>query len=131
MRKLIRLNEKGLTMIETLIATTLIVFASTSVMSLFIAGYKYVTISEQIVTATNVARTKIEWIRHTEFEEITNTFPAGSSVTIDALSEGQCHVTYPDGIGVDPLNILVTVNWTERETPHTVTLSTLITNTNL
>jgi len=131
MKKLIRQNEKGVTMIETLIATALIVFISTSAMSLFIAGYKYNAISEQIVTATNIARARVEFIRNTEFSNITNFFPAGYSVTLEELPSGECYVTYPDGVGVDPLNVLVCVDWTERGTPHSVKLSTLITNTNL
>jgi len=129
--KLIRSNEKGFTMIEALMATVLIVFASTSTMSLFIAGYKYTAISGQIVTATNVARSKIELMRDTAFEDIPGTFPGSSPIAVDNLPNGQWYVTYPGGTGTDPLNVLVTVEWTERGTPHSIDLATLVTNTNL
>ena len=131
MKRLMRLNEKGFTMIETLIATAIIVFVATSTMSLFMAGYKYSNTAGQIVTATNIARAKVEQIRDTSVENIPNTFPGGYHIVVDELPEGQWYVTYPDGTIADPLNVLVSVEWTERGTPHSLELATLITNTNL
>ena len=133
-------QEHGLTLIEVLVAQVILIIGTLALWSVFVTGSRYNSESENRTVATNIAQYimegTIENLRATDFENVAGT----GEVTFESepqeppfwtigltnvsqegewmvsLPKGVYEVSYPDGVGVDPLRILVTVSW-QRNPP--------------
>ncbi len=126
-------NQRGSTMIEAIVASSILLLVSLITMGMFVGGYRNTATSGRLTIAVNLARAQLELIRSTPFQEIPASFPAneGTPGTLTELPEGQWFVSYPEGTSGDPLAVKLTVRWTEDEVSHEIVLDTLIANTDL
>ena len=130
-------QEHGLTLIEVLVAQVILIIGSLALWSVFVAGSRYNSESENRTVATNIAQylmeETIENLTATNFENVAGTgevtfeskLQESPFWTIDStdvsqggewmvsLQEGVYEVSYqgPDGVNADPLWILVTISW--------------------
>lgn len=126
-------NQQGFSLIEVLVASAIILLISLLTMSLFVGGYRQTATSSRMTNAVNLARSQLEQIRSTPFQEIPSAYPTNQQNpgVLASLPEGRWSVSYPSGTAIDPLAVRVKVQWTENEVPHEVVLDTLIANADL
>jgi len=80
-------DEKGLTLIEVLIAAVFLTLTSVGVLGTFSSGYIVLRRSEALHKATEMARAKMEEMENTPIEEI---YPAdATSDTLDGSNNGR------------------------------------------
>ena len=80
-------DEKGLTLIEVLIAAVFLTLTSVGVLGTFSSGYIVLRRSEALHKATEMARAKMEEMENTPIEEI---YPAdATSDTLDGTNNGR------------------------------------------
>ena len=124
-------RERGFTLIEALVAQVILITVALAIWSVFVAGSRYNSESEDRTVAANIAQLKMEEIMNTRFRYIVAEHPAGetsfSSLTQDepywvldstgewipSLPGGKYTISYPgpDDEDSDPLQIRVTVSW--------------------
>ena len=134
-------QEHGFTLIEVLVAQVILIIGTLALWSVFVAGLRYNSESENRTVATNIAQyimeETIENLIATNFENVAGTgevafesepqelpFWTLSSMGVSwivSLSNGVYEVSYPDGVDADPLGILVTISW-QRNPPWETSL---------
>jgi prepilin-type N-terminal cleavage/methylation domain-containing protein len=128
----VKSDHRGFTLLETMIALGILLIGAVGALSLFSYGLKATATSKYITAATNIARAKLEEVKNTPFQNITTTYPNDSSYNVEnaSLPEGATWtVSYPDGIGANPLNISLVVSWQdEGGRTSQVELRTLVTS---
>ena len=148
-------EEKGIGLIEALVAQVLLIIGAISVWSIFVAGSRFNAESEDKTIAANVAQQKIEEIMNTRFRYIVEEHPPGiytfnsepqpvayedspywvrdsEDQWITSLPEGKYEISYPgpDGVDSDPLQVKVTVSWLSDVYPDaSLSLETLVSMT--
>ena len=122
-------GKKGFTLIEALVTLSILLISITGTLSLFTIGLKNLAVPKHMTASTNIARTKIEEIKNTDFEYITSSFPEGDYPIDSPLLPGGSilNISYPGGISANPLSISVAVSWVENEEFKTIQLATLVT----
>lgn len=110
---------KGLTLIEVLIVSVLLVVVLTGVLGVYFTAMNYVDWAKELSIATDDARDVLEKIKNAAFANVTTEFPDGAGVVAAdiggfVLQNEAIVVTYPNGTVVDPLEIVVTVSWNNR-----------------
>jgi len=65
-------GDRGFTLPEVLIAMVIVTVAVVSFMSLFVYGSRWTAESRRLLTAVNLAQGKLEELKNTPFENITN-----------------------------------------------------------
>ena len=129
----VKSDPRGFTLLETMIATGILLIGAVGALSLINYGLKATATSKHITAATNIARAKLEEIKNTPFKDITSYYPAnpdGSPVESTSLPEEAIWVvSYPDGTAANPLNISLVVSWQEEGgRTNQVELRTLVTS---
>ena len=110
---------KGFIFIELIIATFVFVIALAALSASYLAMLNLVEIARSLTVATKDAENVMERIQSTNFTKIVSSFPAGASVSplpgqTFSLEAEQIIVTYPQGTGVDPLEIKATVSYSRK-----------------
>jgi len=121
-------RQQGFTLMETMVTLSILLISLTGTLGLFTIGYRNLVMPKHVTAATNIARAKIEEIKNTPFESITTSFPEGDySVESSSLPNGTTlNISYPDGVGTEPLAISVVASWQENDRQRTVELNTLV-----
>ena len=119
-------SERGIAMIEVIMAQLILIIAALAIWNVFVFGSRVNSQSEDRTTATNIARYKVEEIMNTTFENIVTQYPQGETSfesesqdspcwvrnsegdMVPALQDGKLQIDYFD---VDPLRVRVTVSW--------------------
>jgi len=139
MVKFFKKNQKGITLVEILVATLITTVAIGGLLEAYRHFNTLAESTKQINTAMRDLTTMMERVRSTAFATIEINFPNG---TIDgggandysaivggySLTNEQIVVTYPNP-GANPLEIIITVQWTGPQARiYTKTLSTFRTD---
>ena len=127
----------GLTLVELLLALLVFVIAGLGVLGAYQAAFELMEVGQQTLIAVNDLRDMTEQIKDTAFTAIPANFPGGvanCSTTSPAysnivggcsLNQEQITVTYPNGAGTNPLEIVIQISWTNRNRTYSRSLSTI------
>jgi prepilin-type N-terminal cleavage/methylation domain-containing protein len=127
-------NTKAFTFIELMVAVAVLAGALLAVLGVFTGCFGLNESSKNLTIAVSHARCVMEEIRDCNILAIitaqdwtswAQTDPPGGGAC-DSLENESIQVTYPSGAGANPLEILLTVNWTERGRAKSIQLVTLL-----
>lgn len=125
-------QERGFTIIETVVAQVVLVVGALCLWNVYIAGTRFNAESEDRTVAANIAQLQMETIMNTRFRYIVEEHPASpdggelfenekqdepfwtlnsEGEWIPSLPGGRYRISYPDGEDADPLRIMVTILW--------------------
>lgn len=114
------IRKKGVTLVELMITTVVLVVAIVAMVHVFMFGLRMIAIAREINIATDDAKDVLEIIKATAFTDITTAFPDEQMVDADiiggfSLRDESIVVRYLQGAGDDPLEIEVVVTWTRED----------------
>lgn len=114
-------NSKGFTLIEVVVAITVIAIGMFAIMSLLLTVIKGNSHSERVTTATNIAQDKMEDLKRVGYSNVSN----DSGNDQDYYWEANIQDNTP---GTNTITITVDVYWTPATTTsmHKVQLQTII-----
>ena len=125
---LMRTNERGFSLVEGLVAATLVALAFLAVASLFPTAYSNITYGGNQTLAANYAVQKIEQLKNLPFNSIDTNICAN---VCESLGNGFCRfcVLTPN-VGVSPLaadlkKVTVTVTWPGQYRPGSLSVETI------
>lgn len=125
-------QERGFTIIETVVAQVVLVVGALCLWNVYIAGTRFNAESEDRTVAANIAQLQMETIMNTRFRYIVEEHSASpeggeffeneqqdepfwtlnsNDEWIPSLPEGKYKISYPDGEDADPLRVMVTILW--------------------
>ena len=121
-------NNRGVSLIETLLAFTVVIVAGISLMVAYQSAIHLTEVSQQSNIAMNDLRAMMERIKTTPFSALNANFPnnaingvvgAGPDLYTGVvggygLGTEQITVTHNPGTGSDPKEMIVQVQWTNR-----------------
>ncbi len=125
----IRTNERGLSLVEALVAATLVALAFIAVVSLFPTAYSNITYGGNETMAANYALQKIEQLKELSF----NNIDANCSNVCENLGNGFCRsCILSTNVGVGSLSgdlkkVQVTVTWPGQYRPGSLSVETVFT----
>lgn len=108
------LSASGLTLVEVMVAATLIAVGLTALIAQMISAYRIGCVNNETNKAQAHLQAALEMVIAMPFANVTATYPSGSSVAIapaDPMTNENITVAYADP-AADPLQITVTINWT-------------------
>lgn len=124
----------GFTLTEVLIAAAVLAVALVGLLGAFISNFRLIESARNLTTAINHGRSVMEEIRDFNIPEFVTVQdwtawaqtepPGGGGCT--TLNNELVTVAYPSGEAAEPLEILVTVNWSEKGRPRSVQLAGLL-----
>jgi general secretion pathway protein I len=121
-------RDKGITLIEVLVAFVILAMSVTVLLRIFSSGTSNVIISQQYVDAVHVAEMQLaavglerELTPATEYGVIDGKYNWQVTIEPIAFYEEQEQETYP----VSAFSILVEVNWVERANTRRIMLSSI------
>lgn len=126
----VRADQRGLSLVEGLVAAALVAIAFVAVSNLFPVGYSNITYGGNQTLAANYAQQKIEQLKNLAFDSITTTT---CSPTVENLGNGfsrSCVLTTNVGVGSlagDMKKVQVTVTWPGEYRPGSLLVETLVT----
>lgn len=123
--------KNGFTLLELLISCFILVFASASILLMFITSTFLLDDSRHATVALNDAQTVLEEIRRVANASLSNVvstdwqnWAAGNG--LNTLNEENIQVTFADSSS-DPLEVNVSVNWNEKTRARALKLKQIIT----
>lgn len=131
-------HRGGLTLIELVLAVVVLVLAGLAVLGAYQASYHLTEVSQQMGIALKDLKDMMERIKTSPFNTLATAFPNGvvGGGAVDQygpivggynLPTEQITVTYPTP-GTNPLEILVTVTWMNRNRTYSRSLATFRTS---
>lgn len=132
----------GFTLVESAVALTIGAIMLTSLYGCFAAGFNMVKVSRENARATQIMLTRLEAIRLSTFDQLTNTvyYPRTFTESFDpkdaaAQAAGVVYSgtftpstpvvgSLPESYRTNMMLVTVTVNWTSGKLPHTRTMQT-------
>lgn len=120
-------REKGFSLIEVLIAMTILGILLMTLISVFIYGYTALSRTKQVALATQICQEEVERIRSMSFDDIV---VLGTTFTNDKLAglyNGQGSRAVESSVGDDIKKLTVSVAWTYRGQELSKDVVTLIT----
>jgi len=79
-------SQKGVTLIEMLIAFTVLAIAVLGISGMFLSGLKGIRIARDYSIASNLARQEMEIVKNTDYDVVTSDETKG--ITVELISEG-------------------------------------------
>ncbi|MGD2279200.1 MAG: hypothetical protein PVH45_03775 [Candidatus Omnitrophota bacterium] len=122
-----QLDDKGLTIVELMIVSLIMVGMLVGIWGVMINSLNYIGLAREESVATDDLKDVMEKMKCVIFSDLFDVFPDNQSVDPDLiggflLNDENIVVTYPQGTNADPLEIEVEVTWT-RKTGGTRSLS--------
>lgn len=116
---MIRKTKKGLTLIEMMIVSAILVVAVLGLWAVFITSLTCINQAKEMNIAADDLKDVLEKIKNVAFSDITTVFPDGQAISSDViggflLNNEAIVVSYPQGI-TNPLQIQVTITWTGKD----------------
>lgn len=129
------MSRFGFTLIELMIGVGILVIAIAGLLGVFTACFGLNESAGNLTIAISHARCVIEEVRDRNIPSIITGIDWATWAQSDPPGGGGCNnlngesvqVSYPSGAGANPLEILVTVNWTEKGRARNAQLATLLT----
>ena len=125
---MIKLNRKGITLVEVVISLLIILIGASGIFASFIAAQNYVMRAKRRIAAVNVARQKFEelkpFVRQDTWAQSTNELYAGvgstqpyicGTVWFNSTWNGTLNYTVTNPDVASFRNVSMTLNWTEPE----------------
>lgn len=130
-----RANRSGFTLMELMAAAVILALALAGLLGAFVGNFNLIGLARNLTIATNHARSVMEEIRERNIPSFITTEDWTGWAQQDAPGGGGCNtlnnenvqVSFPSGVGANPLQVLITVNWTEKGRPRNTQFVTLIT----
>lgn len=124
-------NRGGFTLIEVRMTIFLLVITLVGLASVTVSVIKSNDLSKMVTTATTLAKDKMEEFKNAGATQAGYNGLVNGSDTVETIyarlwTVGAVGATAPDNDMTKMKKITVTVTWTWKETPHTVTLDTII-----
>ncbi len=127
----IRADERGLSLVEGLVAAALVAIAFVAVSSLFPVGYSNIYYGGNQTLAANYAQQKIEQLKNLSFDSINATNCSSSGENLGNGFSRTCTLTLSVGVvgslQGDMKKVGVTVTWPDRYRPGSLSVETLFT----
>jgi len=126
--------SKGFTLMELMIAAAILILALVGLLGVFIGSFGLVESAENLTIAVNHAQSVVEQMRDYNIPALVTSQNWTTWAQADYPSGGGCNTlqsesiqaTYPSGTSADPLEIMITVNWSEAGRQRSVELTTLL-----
>ncbi len=115
----------GFTLLEVLIAASILVFVVASTTALIVAAMTQGTVSQRATAAAAVAQREIESLRDMRYDDIASAGP--TTVTVGNNTYTVTRVVTPNDPAPNMKRIQVTVTWTIRG-PRSYVAETIFTN---
>lgn len=113
-------DERGFTLIEVVMATSILVVALIPILLMFNTGVKATNKANYHSVALSLAQERVEQLRDSNYNDITSATDA--AITIDlATFNRTLTVTEPES---NLKQIIVTVSWTDLDQSQSVSLTT-------
>lgn len=125
--KKLSLNDKGFSLLEMLIAVTILAFGLLAVAGLQVTAMKGNSNGNAMTQATSYAEERIEQIRNTDYAAISYTPNPNVEANIDGSIYTRTTLVETDIPMADLKRITVTVSW-EINGTHQVVLRTIVAN---
>lgn len=129
------MKKSGFTLLELMIGAAVLILALVGLIAAYIGCFSLNESARNLTIATNHAQCVMEEIRdrNLTFNIIQQNWTTWAA--LNPPSGGGCNsldneiitVNYPSGTSANPLQILVTVNWTEKSRQKSTQLVTLLT----
>jgi prepilin-type N-terminal cleavage/methylation domain-containing protein len=124
-------NRGGFTLVEVLMAILLFVIALVGLATVTVSVIKGNDLSKMVTTATTLAEDKMEQLKNTGATQAGYNGLVNGSDMVETIYArlwivGAVGTTAPDNDMTKMKKITVTVTWTWKGNPHTVTLDTII-----
>ena len=117
------LTEKGVTLIELIVALTLFTVGSTTLMHMLSISMFADTDLEQSIIAMNLANERMEEIKNTAFASISSGTETGASIGFDVFDN---RVVTVASTATDLKDVEVEMRWTQKGGQKTVAVQTYI-----
>ena len=121
-------NNQGFTLMETVIGIGLFALALFFSLQTMALSLEFGQSSGDRMTAINETRQVLEQMRRVADVNGLTTVENTVWATNNVLPGQNVVVTYPQGTGLNPLPVRVTMNWTEKGKANSYMIETLITN---
>lgn len=107
----------GFTLVEAMVSLMIVLFVLVPLLLAFAGALLEIMIAREISLADDDVKDVFEKLKLTPFPNLPVEFPDGASINENIiggylLSDEDIVVSYPEGIGGNPLAIQVTVSWT-------------------
>ncbi len=113
-----RSSSKGFTLLELLIASTILLFAISGLLYAFVSAQVMSESNRNLVTAANDAQFVLEQMKNLSYSQLgAYALPAFTHLNDETL-------TLTRTIGPKTADVTVTVNWTERQRSRSFQLAT-------
>ena len=118
-------TRQGFTLIEIMIALSLLSILALSTMLAIIPVGRQARLSREMNTAATALRSVLEQVQTLPFDSLPSRYLQGQVVPVAALSGGQIVINYTDPT-VDPIEISIAISWNSPEMgPYSRTFTTL------
>lgn len=127
-------KKLGFTLLELMIGTAVLIIALVGLISAYIGCFALNESARNLTIAVNDAQCVMEEIRDMNIPLNITSQDWSAWAIADSPGGGGCNkldnetvtITYPLGTSVEPLEILITVNWTEKNRQRSTQLATLL-----
>ncbi|MHB8907503.1 MAG: type IV pilus modification PilV family protein [Syntrophales bacterium] len=120
-------GESGFTLIETMIAMFILVTALLGIISTTVIVIRSNTLSKTITTATTLADERMEILKNTRYDIVTNSLASGSDTVVSDSTYTRTWTVTDTLTPADNIKtITVSVAWTWQGVPHNVTQRSII-----
>jgi len=121
-------SSRGFTTLEAIVSLGLFALSAAGVCQTLITVVHANTLARQLTAATNLARDKVEQLRHNDY--VTLATGADTTLAEDGLASAnapyQRSWTVAAGPAANTKEVTVTVTWSDRTGPHNVNLTTIV-----
>ncbi|MGB2661922.1 MAG: prepilin-type N-terminal cleavage/methylation domain-containing protein [Candidatus Omnitrophota bacterium] len=112
-------SRRGFTIIELMITSAVLFVAVMGIWGAFFTSLNQIVLAREESIATDDMKDVMEKMRSTPFSYLTTVFPDGQAIDADliggySLDSEVIRINYPQGTGVEPMEIEVEVTWVRK-----------------
>lgn len=126
-----RKKDEGFSLIEVLIAMTILGIMSMTLIAVLVHGFNLLSRTKQINLATQVCQEQVELIRNKPFDSILNLGTTYTNDKLTSLPDGQGAQALESSVGADIRKLTVSVSWSFRGQTMRKDVVTLITRSGI
>jgi len=126
-----RKKDEGFSLIEVLIAMTILGIMSMTLIAVLVHGFNLLSRTKQINLATQVCQEQVELIRNKPFDSILNLGTTYTNDKLTSLPDGQGTQALESSVGADIRKLTVSVSWSFRGQTMRKDVVTLITRSGI